>query len=156
MWCALHATASAKAIAQGMMGRPNHQLPMSIARSQRRGAFVGQETGGAYHGNTSGEFVLVTLPASKVRVVIPLLRYDVAASDPSGEGRGITPDFAFQPTVDQVVQNKDAELEFVQRLIASVRKTKGGSDSRWRHDLRPVFTGRFSFCADDGCNSRRL
>ncbi|MGH7514164.1 MAG: S41 family peptidase, partial [Gemmatimonadales bacterium] len=50
----------------------------AVARSLRRATFVGQETGGTYEGNTSGTFVILTLPHSGVRLVIPLVRYALA------------------------------------------------------------------------------
>jgi hypothetical protein len=99
----------------------------SLVRSHHRGVFVGQETGGGYHGNSSGEEVVITLPASQVRVVVPLVRYEMAASDPSGPRRGIIPDRPFQPTIQQVLDKNDAELEYVMNLIRQERqKTKTG------------------------------
>ena len=64
----------------------------SVLRSQKRATFIGEETGGAYHGNAGGEQVVVTLPASKLKVTIPLLRYEMARSDKAAARRGIVPD----------------------------------------------------------------
>jgi Peptidase family S41 len=100
----------------------------SLVRSHRRGVFVGEETGGGYHGNSSGEEVVMTLPASQLRIVVPLVRNEMAASDPAGAGRGIIPDYPFQMTIQQVLDKKDAELEYVMNLIQRERqKTKAGS-----------------------------
>ncbi len=75
----------------------------SVVRSHHRGIFVGEETGGAYHGNCSGEEAVITLPASQLRVVVPLLRYEMAAADPAAARHGIIPDYPFQPTIEQVL-----------------------------------------------------
>ncbi|HEX4823797.1 MAG TPA: S41 family peptidase [Candidatus Polarisedimenticolaceae bacterium] len=69
----------------------------SVLRSQKRATFVGEETGGAYHGNASGELVVVTLPASKLKVTIPVLRYEMAGSDKAAARRGIVPDHPASP-----------------------------------------------------------
>ena len=47
----------------------------SIARSNKRGKFIGEETGGGYYGNTSGKFVDTTLPNSKISISIPTTKY---------------------------------------------------------------------------------
>jgi hypothetical protein len=89
--------------------------------------FVGEETGGGYHGNSSGEEAVMTLPASQLRVVVPLVRYEMAASDPAGPRRGIIPDYPFQPTIQQRLDKNDAELGYVMNLIRQERqKMKAG------------------------------
>ena len=45
----------------------------SIAKSNNRGKFIGEETGGAYYGNTSGQTSKVELPDSKINIIIPKL-----------------------------------------------------------------------------------
>jgi C-terminal processing protease CtpA/Prc len=99
----------------------------SLVRSHRRGVFVGEETGGGYHGNSSGEEAVITLRASQLRIVVPLVRYEMAASDPASPGRGIIPDYPFQMTIQQLLDKKDAEPEYVMNLIGRERqKTKTG------------------------------
>ena len=100
----------------------------SLVRSHHRGVFVGEETGGGYHGNSSGEEAVITLPASQLRILVPLVRYEMAASDPAGAGRGIIPDYPFQTTIQQLLDKKDAELAYVMNLIRRERqKTKAAS-----------------------------
>jgi hypothetical protein len=64
----------------------------AVARSLRRATFVGEETGGTYEGNASGTFAILTLPHTGVRVVIPLVRYELAVVPAVERGRGILPD----------------------------------------------------------------
>jgi Peptidase family S41 len=102
----------------------------SLVRSHHRGVFVGEETGGGYHGNSSGEEAVITLPASQLRILVPLVRYEMAASDPADARRGIIPDYPFQMTVQRLMDKKDAELEYVMNLIRRKREeTKIGSKS---------------------------
>ena len=102
----------------------------SLVRSHRRGTFVGEETGGGYHGNSSGEEAVVTLPASQLRVVVPLVRYEMATSDASGGRRGIIPDYPFQPTMQQLLDGNDAELEYVMNLIRQQRQKSKATGSK--------------------------
>jgi len=102
----------------------------SIARSHHRGKFVGEETGGGYHGNSSGEEVVITLPTSKLRIVMPLLRYEMARSDPNAQRRGIIPDYSFRPTVMQMMDSSDAALAYVLDLIATERDRSGSAKTK--------------------------
>jgi C-terminal processing protease CtpA/Prc len=100
----------------------------SLVRGHHRGVFVGEETGGGYHGNSSGEEAAITLPASQLRILVPLVRYEMAASDPARVRRGIIPDYPFQMTIRQLMDKKDAELEYVMNLIRRKRQeTNTGS-----------------------------
>lgn len=65
----------------------------AVARSLGRATFVGEETGGGYEGNASGTFAILTLPQTGVRVVIPLVRYELAVAPARERGRGIQPDY---------------------------------------------------------------
>jgi C-terminal processing protease CtpA/Prc len=89
----------------------------AVARSLGRATFVGQETGGTYEGNTSGTFVILTLPRSGVRVVIPLVRYALAVEAAPHPGRGVLPDHAVPSAAD----SGDAALGEALRLIGRTR-----------------------------------
>jgi hypothetical protein len=75
----------------------------SVARSLGRALFIGEETGGTYEGNSSGTFVILTLPHTGVRVVIPLVRYHLAVKPPTQPGRGVKPDIEIgsAPALDE-------------------------------------------------------
>jgi hypothetical protein len=70
----------------------------AVARSLGRATFVGEETGGAYEGNASGTFAVLTLPHTGVRAVIPLVRYELAVVAPVERGRGVLPDYRLDGT----------------------------------------------------------
>jgi hypothetical protein len=93
----------------------------SLAKSHKRGTFVGEETGGAYQGFNAGELVVITLPASQLRVVIPLLRFTITTGPVPNARRGILPDKSVQPSLENMLQGGDAELPFTLKLIAERR-----------------------------------
>jgi hypothetical protein len=92
----------------------------AIAHNQRRGVFIGEETGGTYLSNNSGEMPALTLPNSGIRVIIPLFQFVMAVSEPPF-GRGIQPDHAVRPTVDDFLAGIDTELAFALDLIQASR-----------------------------------
>lgn len=86
-----------------------------FARSSKRATFIGRETGGGYLGNTSGWEFALTLPNSKVIVRIPMIRFYNAVSGVPGEG--IKPDYPMPENINDVILNRDSELEFTLDLI---------------------------------------
>jgi Peptidase family S41 len=95
-----------------------------IARSQRRGVFVGEETGGDYFGNSAGEFVVITLPETKIKFIVALEEYWMAVSPGPKPGRGVVPDYFVQPTISDLLKGSDAELNFILRAIEKRRMRK--------------------------------
>jgi hypothetical protein len=89
----------------------------SIAHYHRRCTFVGEEIGGNYYGNTSGTFLILTLPNTKIRVLVPLVKYVLAVSNYSYPRRGVMPDYPVLPTIQEVVNGVDAELLYTLKLI---------------------------------------
>jgi hypothetical protein len=53
----------------------------AIARSNERGVFIGEETGGGYYGNTSGDDITIILPNSRIECRIPLVKYTMAVKN---------------------------------------------------------------------------
>jgi hypothetical protein len=78
---------------------------------------VGQETGGGYYGNTSGFFVVAVLPHTGIEVTTPQWSYYMAVSGYPHPDRGVLPDYEVVPTIDDILQNRDAEMEFTLDLI---------------------------------------
>ena len=90
----------------------------SLARNHTNAVFVGEETSGGYYGNTSGITILVQLPASKIQIEIPILKFVV--DTPKGDvafGHGTPPDYTIEPTIKQFLAGYDAEMETVKKLI---------------------------------------
>ena len=88
----------------------------AIARSNGRGKFIGEETGGGYYGNTSGSRATIFLPNTKIRVNIPLNKYVMAVKKFKYKDRGIIPDYPIIPTINDILQNKDVQLNYALRL----------------------------------------
>lgn len=84
----------------------------AIAKSYDRGTFVGQETGGAYYGESSGETFRLTLPNSGIRVSIPKDPSYNPVKEIAVKDRGIIPDFMIIPSIKNVVENDDVQLKF--------------------------------------------
>ncbi len=84
----------------------------SNLKGSNRAYFVGEETGGAYNGTVAGRMPLVKLPNSKLRIRIGLMF--IAPHHKSDiEGRGIFPDKEIIPTLDDVINGRDPEMDWV-------------------------------------------
>ena len=83
----------------------------SIAKSNNRGLFIGEECGGGYYGNTSGNEVMVTLPNTQITVRIPLIKYTMAVKKARFRDRGVIPDYPVYPTITDIVEKKDGQIE---------------------------------------------
>lgn len=77
---------------------------------------VGEETGGGWHGNSGIMIPDITLPASGIRVRVPLFRI-VQFQHVPFKGTGVWPDIYIGPTVDGVRQGRDRKLEIVRSWI---------------------------------------
>lgn len=92
----------------------------ALAKNYTNAKFIGEETGGGYYGNTSGDFIYFNLPNTKLRGRIPLHKYLVEVN-PNGIpfGRGLLPDYSVQPKIEEYLNGYDAEMEFTKRMIAN-------------------------------------
>ncbi|NBA86537.1 hypothetical protein GVN16_12235 [Emticicia sp. CRIBPO] len=88
----------------------------SIARSQNRGKFIGEETGGGYYGNTSGKSVTITLNNSQIEVTIPQFKYVNDVKKAKYKDRGTIPDYIVLPSIEDVILNKDVQLNYALKL----------------------------------------
>jgi hypothetical protein len=88
----------------------------AIARSNRRGEFIGEETGGAYCGNTSGGELMLSLPNTQISCRIPLVRYTMAVKENKYMDRGVIPDHVVYPMVSDVIAHKDGQMEYTLQL----------------------------------------
>jgi len=78
---------------------------------KQRALFVGEESAGAYHGNSSGNDALLELPNSGLRVFVPLITYTLAVDSEHPVGRGVMPDFVVVPTIDDYLKGRDPQFE---------------------------------------------
>lgn len=87
---------------------------VAIARYNRRVLVAGEETGGCYYGATGGSYINLVLPASKLQVRIPAIRILTAVDEDTvrqPKGRGVIPDYTIIPTIKNVLQGRDVQLE---------------------------------------------
>ena len=88
----------------------------AVAKSNGRAKFIGEETGGGYYGNTSGGRKTLILPNTKIRINIPLTKYVMYVKKAKYKDRGIIPDYPVLPSIEDVIHNKDTQLDFAFRL----------------------------------------
>lgn len=89
----------------------------ALVKNADRAKFIGEETGGGYYGNTSGQTTKLELPNTKIKVIIPKYSYFNAVKKAKYPDRGIIPDYPVVPDVFQLRQNKDVQLEVALGLI---------------------------------------
>ena len=89
----------------------------AIARSNRRGVFIGEEVGGGYSSNTSGRDDMVVLPHSQINCRIPLVLYTLAVRPDRHPDRGVRPDHPVYPTVRDLLGEGDSQMDAALRLI---------------------------------------
>ena len=81
-------------------------------KGSKRATFVGEETGGAYNGCVAGMMPLFALPHSKLPIRIGLMAIKPFYKS-TIEGRGVFPDVEIIPTLDDKIQDKDPEMDWV-------------------------------------------
>lgn len=86
-------------------------------KGQPNVTIVGEETGGGAYGNTAVHLPVVTLPNSKLRVVLPLYKM-VFDNSKLHNGRGVIPDVEVPPSSTAIRLGIDAKMEKVKQLIS--------------------------------------
>ena len=90
----------------------------------KRATFIGEESGGAYHGGHGGDFANLRLPNTQITVEIPLTKYVMNSSEDRYMNRGTLPDYEVSNTVQDFLDLKDTQLEFVLKLIEQKKGKK--------------------------------
>ncbi len=93
----------------------------SLMHFHKKAVFVGEECGAGYYGNTSGLMPTLTLPHTKLRIRLPMVRYHMAVSGYDYPDRGIIPDYPFTRTIQDHLEGKDTEMDYVLSLIEKQR-----------------------------------
>ncbi len=88
----------------------------AIAEANHRGKFIGEETGGAYGGNTSGAMMDINLPYSKMNVSFGLIRYEMKIDDSQRADRGVMPYYIIMPTIKEILAKRDAQMDYALEL----------------------------------------
>lgn len=89
----------------------------SIVKTNARGIFIGEECGGGYYGNSSGDEAMVTLPNTQVTARIPLIKYTMAVKKDTYSDRGVRPDYPVYPTIEDIIEHKDSQLLYTLQLV---------------------------------------
>jgi peptidase S41-like protein len=89
----------------------------SQLKSMSRGTFLGEETGGAYEGNTSGLNASIVLPTSRLRLRIMMYDYWNAVKPPATRGRGTIPDRVVLRRVADVLRGVDPAIAEAIRIL---------------------------------------
>jgi hypothetical protein len=77
------------------------------------GTIIGQPTGEMV--DLTGEINHFVLPNTKLPVWIPLAMYKAAC--PMKEKVGVQPDHYIKPSLADIMQNRDAEVDYLKQLI---------------------------------------
>jgi len=80
---------------------------------------VGEETGGGYYFHTAQYSALYELPNSKIMVRMPFVKIDKYVLDNSiPKGSGILPDIEVKLTVQDLINGKDSQLDYVLKHLS--------------------------------------
>lgn len=80
----------------------------------QRGKIVGEETGGCYYGATGGNYLHLQLPNSGLQIRIPAIRIFTAVAEDfehQPKGRGTLPDYMISPTITDIINQRDVQLQ---------------------------------------------
>lgn len=88
----------------------------AIIKELREATFIGVEPGGNPNQNTSGIMLPMVLPNSKLRVVLPIILWEMNVTF-ENTGYGVRPDHVVRKTVDEALAGKDVVLEYTKELI---------------------------------------
>lgn len=81
-------------------------------KANNRAVFVGEETGGAYNGTVAGIYKIYQLPISRLKIRMGLMQIE-APQKQYPDGYGVKPDIEIIPTIEDRIQKKDTELEWI-------------------------------------------
>ena len=84
----------------------------SNLKGYKLATFVGEETGGEYNGTCAGYIPEFILPYSKLKVNFGLM-YVKSSCSTETYGRGIMPDVEIIPTLEDRINQRDPELEWI-------------------------------------------
>jgi hypothetical protein len=84
----------------------------ALLHHHKRAIFIGEETGGAYYGNNSGDYINLTLPNTHIRIRIPIRSSVLSVFDYPFSDHGVIPDFQVEPKIEDVLRGIDNELDF--------------------------------------------
>ena len=81
-----------------------------------RAVFIGEEAGGNPVVFMGGQSLPVDLPHTRITGILPLILNEMNV-ELENNGHGVIPDYYIKPTITDILQEKDVEMEFVINLI---------------------------------------
>ena len=94
----------------------------AIASENRRGEFIGEETGGACGGNTSGGEFEIVLPATKISVSAGCVEYKMSVHQKRLLAGGVMPDYQVVPGINDIINKKDVQLNYALKVAGLIYK----------------------------------
>ena len=93
-------------------------LPAMLVRNHR-GVTVGRETASAYHFMNAVKFVDIQLPASLIKIRLPLVEthFDNVVNERVPYGRGVIPDYPVELSMEELFSGNDVILDYTLGLI---------------------------------------
>jgi len=88
----------------------------AIIKEHNRATFIGEELGGNPNENVSGIMLPLTLPHTKNRIMMSFIRWEMDVSF-ENTGRGVLPDYPIRPSVQDLIDGRDAVMDFTFDLI---------------------------------------
>ena len=96
----------------------------TVLHHNRLASFAGDETGGGYDGNTSGDTSRVVLVNSGFSVSVPMWMYTTANLGHAFTSRGVIPELEIDPSIDDVLAGRDLLLQLVRERIQASGKDR--------------------------------
>jgi len=90
------------------------QFALAVQQN-KLGTLVGQPTGGSQRGINGGAFFFLRLPKSHLEMDLPLIGTFPAVPQPDA---GLTPDVPVTPTVQDIIESRDAEMAAVEARLS--------------------------------------
>lgn len=78
--------------------------------NHKRAEFIGEEAGGAYDGNNAGTIAQVTLPNTRLTLLVPLMSYYLSVSGGEDNSRGVKPNYSVEYSISDYLTNSDKVL----------------------------------------------
>jgi len=101
----------------------------SVIWSHRRAQFVGEEASGYWRANTSGPDPTLTLPATKLRLTVPLVEFDMSVGDDALGAHGIKPDYEVKYSLQDLIVGADQDTATALRLARHRLGLRGNATS---------------------------
>jgi len=91
----------------------------SLVAGKTSAIVIGEETMGGYYGHNGHTPIEYELPNTKIKTQFSLvnLEQDVPKKPNQMFGRGVIPDYKVSQTFDDFIKNRDAQMEYVLKLI---------------------------------------